>query len=55
VIRLGGNLGHRSCGLAGGQNGDPSGCGRRRQVRWQAFRRMRCRNGGVVQAFEEGA
>ena len=53
VVALG-DFDHGACGLAGGQNDDPPGGRRSRQVRRQALRRMRRRDGGVVQAFEEG-
>src|SRR5262249_35435638 len=50
-----GNLSHRACSLAGGENNDPPGGLRSRQMLRQALRRMRRRDCGVVQAFEEGA
>src|SRR5262245_16951343 len=50
-----GDLGHRACGLAGCQNDGSPGSRRRWQMRGQALRRMRRRDCGLVQAFEEDA
>ena len=49
------HLGHRTGGLAGGQNQQASGCGGCGQMRRQAACRMRGRNRGAEQVFQEGA
>ncbi len=49
------DLGHRAGGLAGGEDEQPSGPGRRRQMRRQAIGGVRGGHRGVEQAFQEGA
>ena len=49
------DLGHRARALAGGQDEQPAGPRRLRQVRRQAMGWMRGRHRGVEQAFQEGA
>ena len=48
-------LGHRAGALAGGEDDEPAGRRRLRQVRRQAVAGMRGRHRGVEQAFQEGA